>query len=259
METSYKELAKAIGMLGQDAFGEALIGWISQSVPNDNVILLAYFQDRNPEVLLAQSKSPEVHQNIENEYLKGAYLLDPFHDLHLRQVDSSVYRFSDIAPDQFSRNQYFIEYYAKTTMVDEIAFVCYPNPGVSLHLCLGRDRNSGKKFTAKELKQAGSIMPVVETMLNKQWSALDTSGSFDEGEAINRFVGQALETHGVALTPRQAEIVFLILKGHSSTSISYKLDISYQTVKVFRRQVYKKCGISSQAELFAMFVPLIVN
>ena len=259
MEVFLEQLSKAVDALDGEAFTDAFSEWISHAVPNDNIVLLAYFQDRNPEILRAHAKSPELHENLEHGYLNGAYLLDPFHDLHLRQVESSVYRMIDIAPDQFSRNQYFIEYYAKTTMIDEIAFVCYPNPGVSLHLCLGRDGTSNRKFTVRELKDAKAVMPVVSSMLNRQWSDLNTTGSFDEGEAIKKFVELAQSTHGVSLTPRQAEIVFLILKGHSSTSISYKLDISYQTVKVFRRQVYKKCQISSQAELFSMFVPLIMN
>jgi DNA-binding CsgD family transcriptional regulator len=39
--------------------------------------------------------------------------------------------------------------------------------------------------------------------------------------------------------------------------IGLKLGVAYETVKVFWRQIYKKCNISSQAELFSLFVPLI--
>ncbi|MDC3055575.1 hypothetical protein OA068_01175 [Paracoccaceae bacterium] len=38
-----------------------------------------------------------------------------------------------------------------------------------------------------------------------------------------------------------------------------RLGISQQTVKVFRKQLYRKCSISSQAELFALITPLLVN
>ena len=63
--------------------------------------------------------------------------------------------------------------------------------------------------------------------------------------------------HGVALSPRQAEIALLILRGHSSVSIGLRLGISAQTVKVFRKQLYRKCRISSQAELFSLLMPLL--
>lgn len=226
-------------------------------VPYDNIALLVYYQDRKPELLFADSKTPEVHADLDKGYLDGAYILDPFHELHISQASVGVYRLTDVAPDQFVRNQYFIEYYRETTMVDEIAFVCYPNSGVSLQLCLGRDRESNKKFSKSDLKKAQDFVPIIASLLTRHWSELDTSGSFDESKTTERISELAKTTHGIHLTPRQAEVILLVLKGHSSTSIGLKLGITYETVKVFRRQIYKKCNISSQAELFSLFVPLI--
>ena len=40
-------------------------------------------------------------------------------------------------------------------------------------------------------------------------------------------------------------------------SIALKLGVSPQTVKVFRKQLYQRCGISSQAELFSLMLPLL--
>jgi DNA-binding CsgD family transcriptional regulator len=59
------------------------------------------------------------------------------------------------------------------------------------------------------------------------------------------------------LSPRQAEVAVLVLRGHSSVSIGLKLGISPLTVKVFRKQLYKRCSISSQAELFQLMLPLL--
>ncbi|WP_443070120.1 helix-turn-helix transcriptional regulator [Sulfitobacter sp.] len=100
-------------------------------------------------------------------------------------------------------------------------------------------------------------MPVIASLLTRQWSELDTSGSFDESKTTERISDLAKTTHGFHLTTRQVEVILLVLKGHSSTSIGLKLGITYETVKVFRRQVYRKCNISSQAELFSLIVPLI--
>ncbi|MDZ4135631.1 MAG: helix-turn-helix transcriptional regulator, partial [Paracoccaceae bacterium] len=59
------------------------------------------------------------------------------------------------------------------------------------------------------------------------------------------------------LSPRQAEVALLILRGHSTVSIGLRLGVAAQTIKVFRKQLYAKCAISSQAELFAMMLPLL--
>ena len=50
-----------------------------------------------------------------------------------------------------------------------------------------------------------------------------------------------------------------ILRGHSSLSIGLNLDVSPETIKVFRRQLYARCGISSQAELFALLMPMFAS
>ena len=50
-------------------------------------------------------------------------------------------------------------------------------------------------------------------------------------------------------------VALLILRGYSTPSIGLRLGISAQTVKVFRKQLYQRCGISSQAELFSLMLP----
>ena len=67
------------------------------------------------------------------------------------------------------------------------------------------------------------------------------------------------ENHAIRLSQRQAQVALLILQGHSSVSIGLRLGVSAQTVKVFRRQIHARCGISSQAELFALLLPLLIG
>jgi DNA-binding CsgD family transcriptional regulator len=70
-------------------------------------------------------------------------------------------------------------------------------------------------------------------------------------------MGALQQRHGIRLSPRQAEVALMILRGHSTPAIGLRLGLSPQTVKVFRRQLYAKCTISSQAELFALMMPLL--
>ena len=56
------------------------------------------------------------------------------------------------------------------------------------------------------------------------------------------------------LTSREAEVVQMILKGHSSLSISHALTIALPTVKTHRRNAYAKLGISTQQQLFRLFL-----
>ena len=65
------------------------------------------------------------------------------------------------------------------------------------------------------------------------------------------------QAHTIHITQCQAEVALLNLQGHSSNSITLRFDLSPRTVKVFRRQLYDHCGVTSQAALFAMLIPLL--
>ena len=252
-------LAAAIAKLKSAGFEAELMDWLSRCVAHDNITILAYFQDRRPTMLASQNRQPKVHENFERIYLAGAYLLDPFHDLHISRAPRGVYRLSEIAPDQFQRNRYFIDYYQNTTLVDEIAFISYPADGVSIHTCLGRDSNSNRRFSPKMITAAERIEPIVSSLVEAHWSDLNTSGKYTEAATTSNLITAARDRHSIHLSPRQAEVAMLILRGHSSVSIGLRLGISSQTVKVFRKQLYKKCKISSQAELFNLLLPLLGN
>ncbi len=250
-------LAAAIDHLNTNDFPNSLSAWLRSRLSYDNITILAYFQNQPPVSLMFENRQPKVHENISQIYLAGAYLLDPFHDLHLKNVPTGVYRLSDIAPDKFHRNQYFIEYYGNTTMVDEFAFVSYPAQGISLHVCLGRDSNSNKRFTIRELAVAHRLSPLVSALTSGHWKDIIPKGETTKGGFVSNLIETTKQAHGISLSPRQAEVAMLVLQGHSSVSIGLNLGISSQTVKVFRKQLYRKCKISSQAELFNLMLPIL--
>lgn len=257
-ETSAEaHLGTTIKALGTEDFAPALYRWLSHSYDIDNTTMLAYFQSRRPQVLFTQSRAPQVHERLEEDYLSGAYLLDPFHDLHVRKVPAGLYRLRDIAPDAFLRNEYFAAYYRRTTLIDEFAYVANPAEGVSVHVCLGRDASSGRSFSQRDMEIAQKIAPVACGLCEKQWAALSSSGDYTDAAVTGRLIAALQDKHGIGLSPRQAEVALLILRGHSTVSIALRLELSPQTVKVFRKQLYRKCGISSQGELFSLILPLL--
>jgi DNA-binding CsgD family transcriptional regulator len=68
---------------------------------------------------------------------------------------------------------------------------------------------------------------------------------------------RAFERFGKPLSARERQIVTLVLQGHSTESIARHLDISPGTVKIHRKNIYRKLAISTQAELFAAFLGAI--
>ena len=165
-----------------------------------------------------------------------------------------------MAPDQFQRSRYFLDYYRRTGLVDELTYITYPVPGLTLNICLGRDATTGQAFSSRQIETAARISPVATALADRHWSGLSEPMAPGAGraDAAAPRLREALErSQAIRLSPRQAEVALLILRGHSSVSIGLRLGVSPQTVKVFRRQLYARCGITTQAELFAMMLPLL--
>ncbi len=252
-------LAEVINALNTEKMADRLASWLSSVVRFDNFVIIAYFQDEQPKTLFTRIQEPRVLENFEKSYVSGAYLIDPYHELHVNQAPQGLYRLKDIAPDQFRRSRYNREYYQNTTMVDEIAYVAYPAQGVSVHVSLGRDITSGQRYSSRDHSAAKEIETIVCALIEQHWSSLNSTGKFDEAELVNSLISKTMQIHQIKLSLRQAQVALMILRGHSSVSIGLQLKISPQTVKVFRKQLYRKCGISSQAELFHLMMPILTS
>jgi DNA-binding CsgD family transcriptional regulator len=238
-------LAEAIARIGQAGFETALWELLAALVRPDNLVILAYRDNGPPLALYRRTLEPAVFAELDGTYLAGAYRLDPYFELHLDRVPDGAYRLRDVAPDAFHRSRYYIEYYHQTTLIDEITFVVWPVSGVSLNLSIGRDAASGRAFTA----------PVIAALTRAHWRGIGSGAG--PAEDTPAMLAAAARRQGVQLSPRQAEVALMILRGHSTVSIGLRLGLSPQTVKVFRKQLYRRCGISSQAELFALMLPLL--
>jgi DNA-binding CsgD family transcriptional regulator len=254
--TAEGALAKAVRCCGGAEFESALWSYLQRVTNADNLVVLAYSSSDSPVVLFQQATEPRAFAQLHSVYVAGAYLLDPFHELHQTKVPSGAYRLSEVAPDAFFRSRYFEEYFRQTTIADEVNIVAYPRPDITLAIALARDATSGRPFAPKEVQTCHRIAPVVAALAERHWADLQVSGSRPADIATD-VAQQLLERLDIRLSPRQTEVALLILRGHSTLAIALRLDVSPQTVKVFRRQLYARCRISSQAELFGLFLPVL--
>ncbi|MFC3285956.1 helix-turn-helix domain-containing protein [Litchfieldella rifensis] len=227
----------------------------------DNLIIIAYHGEHRPTVLYREFTDPVVYLPMDNQYLGGAYLLDPFYHEHLKGDVRGVRRLMDVAPDHFRRTHYYNNYYKQTTLLDEVAVFATITDNITLTACFGRDRSSGSPFGKREIQALRRHEMSLSALLETHWRDYRSEDAAGAASApLEKRLREALEQeHGIRLSPRQAEVALFILRGHSSLAIGLHLEVSTQTVKVFRRQLYAKCNISSQAELFALLMPLFTR
>jgi DNA-binding CsgD family transcriptional regulator len=111
-------------------------------------------------------------------------------------------------------------------------------------------------FVAKEAARLRDFLPVLAAAARRHWPP-DTPTRHVEDVAqptIREHLQAAFENFGTSLlTERERDVALLMLRGHSSKSAARRLDISPDTERVHRRNIYEKLRISSQAELCSLF------
>ncbi len=224
-------------------------------VPFDDVVIFAYRGGERP-IDLYSTFGVEDHEIFVSLYQAGPFLLDPFYHA-ARAGRSGVFRMRELAPDRFFSSEYYRSYYSQTKLAEEIGFFVACPEGVTIVLSLMRREKSGA-FTAGEFALLGDAAPFVLGFAARAWpdlprrfDALSRGGRKRRHEPANAAdrVWRKLN-----LTDREAAIVELVLQGYSSESIGLTLEISTGTVKVHRRNVYRKLGISSQMQLLSVYM-----
>jgi DNA-binding CsgD family transcriptional regulator len=253
-------LAEAIAALNQPEFPARLAKFLHACAPHDNLGVFAYLGEARPLVLHTSHAASMVRASL-REYVEAAYLLDPFFRAHLARVPAGIYSLHDVAPDQFKRSAYYRSYYRKTTITDEICAVAYVRSGYTVQVSLGMDISSARTFSRRDRAALKAQERVICALMARHWHDLQAQIAedvpHDDAAIAGKLIRVLQGARGIELSVRQAEVALMILQGHSSASIALKLGISPQTVKVHRKLLYAKCRICSQAELFAMMLPIM--
>lgn len=262
MRLDLNMLCRAAGSLiadppGDDAAtGERFRALMAALVDFDHVVVFANRGEERP-IELFSTFNPEEHVIFVSLYQDGAYLLDPFHH-NARESLAGVFRMRELAPDRFFAGEYYRTYYIKTGLAEEIGFFVPDDDGVTIVLSLMRKEATGV-FSAAEFALLQQAEPLVNAMVRQFWG--QTAERFDAAKAdarhhARRQGGEVPDRiwRSLNLTSREAAIIDLVLQGHSSESIGLRLSISTGTVKVHRRNVYRKLGISSQTQLLSLYL-----
>ncbi|MBR9869334.1 MAG: hypothetical protein GYB20_13520 [Oceanospirillales bacterium] len=187
-------------------------------------------------------------------YREGAYLLDPYYHLCQKRAEG-VFRLHDNAPDSFANTEYYRIYYEKTDVVDEMCAIFQLSDDVSALVSVCRI-DSENCYDSQDFDYLYGCYSILEVII-KNWWGIKRTNSFTETEtaAIGARLDGALDNFGASLlTPREMQVARLSLEGYSVKAQALRLNISSETVKSYKKSIYHKLDISSQAELFNLFI-----
>ena len=249
-------IAELIAHIDDESLIERLVATLGALTPIDCSLALAFRREARP-LLLFDDTARTWRENKVSEYLSAAYLLDPFYIAASDGIAPGVYRLGELAPDGFSDSAYYRAYYERSHVEEEICHLVPLNGRVTIAVSLER-HNGSERFSDADIERHRSAAPIVRALLRTHWRLMGRVGSApapDAKSAVGASIQRAYRSFGSSvLTPRECDVVRLLLGGHSTRSLAQRLGISPGTAKVHRERIYAKLDISLQSELFHLFI-----
>ncbi|RYH09626.1 LuxR C-terminal-related transcriptional regulator [Tropicimonas sp. IMCC6043] len=238
---------------GTESFPAALRTCLEQVCPFDSMVVSTYTDNAAPVALYHDLDEMSAAVTVQF-YATGPYLLDPFYLACRNNVEPGAYRLLDLAPKDFLRSNYYATFFRKIRIHDEMAILLRERENAWIAISLARSRRQ-RRFDEADRDRLNRILPIVEAGAMRTWHADRQAVPATDTAPQDRLRGFARDL----LSRREAEIVQMILQGHSTPSIATELGIAEGTVKVHRHHAYSKLGIRSQSELFALMTRYLIE
>lgn len=246
----HQQLAQAITHTGTTDFFPVLTSAIFQLIDFSSPLVIHYASGQKPALVYGADAYAE-HLDV---YLNGAYILDPFYRISREKADDGLYRLRDLIADNFKRTEYYRTYYKKIRVRDEIVFMSETGNESSVHLSLSRSNNE-PPFQKNHLSRLQSVAPVILGLMQQHYKRESSVPGPTVQQPLYAGIEKALSLFGSSvLSGRERETLQLILHGHSNKSIAKKLDVSVDTIKLHKKNIYKKLNVASHAQLFSLFI-----
>lgn len=248
-------LAAAVDAMGSAGFHRALLDALSPLLPWTFRYLYIYRRNGPPLVPFFEGLDAAWIER----YLDGYYRFDPFYRMCLHDSPHGVHLLADHVGSSAGGRRYG-SFLAGAAIFDDVVLML-PMDGATMALSWDR---SFEPFPATAIADLSEAAPLA-LALNRAHGARhaeagDGTAWPPEGapsplafeEAVAAFLPETL-------TPREGEIVGLALNGFDNGAIARRLGISDQVVRNRRRGIYDKLDITSERELFRLFLDHVMG
>jgi DNA-binding CsgD family transcriptional regulator len=231
-------------------------------VPFEHMMIFGYRKRGRP-LDLYNPGDTDYRKVIVQHYVAGSYLLDPFYHTYLAGFEDRIYSLVEVKPAGFDHSEYNITHYDWTGIYDEVVFFVELDNELTSAVSFTRGQ-SWDKFNQSEIEKLNSAIPVLSGTIRHHWNGADhpetPPGDLRSLVSLNDHIQHAFKVFGKSiLTKRETEIMSLIIRGLSTNAMSDRLGISAGTVKIHRKNAYRKLNISSQNELFSIFLTSLTD
>ncbi|WP_271007822.1 helix-turn-helix transcriptional regulator [Paucibacter sp. B51] len=246
--------AQLVDRVGAEDFFAWIAAQLQDIVAHEFCVILLHRRQGAP-VLLHDGLTPLGFGLGMRNYLDDTYRHNPFHRFVQGQPTPGLFPMQSLVTQQAAELQ-ALAGKLRPDEREEIGFITEGWPRGMQELLLAAPVAEGEVVEvslSRKLGEAGvqaevqarfhGLVPLLVSSIRKHFQVLAAAAP---GRVAPTELGELSE-----LSRREQDIVRLIVAGHSSESIGLRLGIALPTVKTHRANIYRKLGISSQAELFA--------
>ncbi|NQX89405.1 MAG: helix-turn-helix transcriptional regulator [Halioglobus sp.] len=247
------DISRAIAALGTDKFFPALTKSIRNQVKIDYPQVWLYHKDLPPRVLYHEIPAHAIESQVD-QYLEGPYQEDPFYHTSLHQPRAKIYRLSRITMGKLQESDYYLNYYADTGTCDEVVYVAKLQAGNVINLSMMRVAER-RPFTDDEYETLYLLAEPISELLKSHTEHNDFAATNLIQPGIDHQIDLAFRTFGASmLSPREKDVLELMLRGYGTNTSAERLNIAVETVRRHRKSIYRKLDVSSQTDLFSLFL-----
>ena len=255
-DNKFTALPAAINRLGCDDFAPALLAFVRSAADFDSGVIMAY-PESGSLMVLHNALHEGDQSGFGGPYRDGLWLLSPLY-LSAKAGRRGFFHIMDLAPKNFAKSEYYALYYSSNGVIDHTVFLLESGDGTPIAISLERTGNM-PAFSTGERQQLGAISDTIAALARQHWKTTKDSGKRSE-TGLHRQVQTVLQQFGSSyLTPRERDVVQLILKGYPSKQVAKELGISGHTEQVHRKNIYQKLGLSSHNQVFSLFFDALVQ
>lgn len=247
------DISKAIAALGSDQFFPHLIHAVNGQVKVDYPQVWLYHKELPPRVLYHEIPDNAVESQID-QYLDGPFGEDPFYRASMNQPKSKIYRMARITMGKLEQSDYYRSYYGGTGTVDEAVYLSKLRGGNVINLSMMRLAQHGE-FTDEEYESLYLLAEPVSELIKCHSEHDEFAVTHLIQPGIDHQIDLAYRTFGASiLSPREKHVLELMLRGYGTEISANKLGIALETVRRHRKSIYRKLDVSSQTDLFSLFI-----
>ncbi|RLA53107.1 MAG: LuxR family transcriptional regulator [Gammaproteobacteria bacterium] len=248
-----RDISRAIAALGSSQFFPALIASINGQVQIDYPQVWLYHHDLPPRVLYHQIPKHAIRSQID-QYLDGPYREDPFYQTSMHQPRAKIYRLSRVTMGKLQQSDYYRKYYSGTGTSDEAIYLAKLRAGNVINLSMMRLPQHGP-FTDQEYESLYLLAEPVSELIKSHSEHDDFAVTHLIQPGIDYQIDLAFRTFGASLlSPREKDVLELMLRGYGPGVSAERLGIAVETVRRHRKSIYRKLDVSSQTDLFSLFL-----